>query len=105
MIGTDDYDFILLIEHGRVVGNLDFIFFFYFFCVHQWVVEGGSVSCTQKIDIQVGYFGVTDVITVWLEREAQDENVGLCRNEVSYLAGAVERRDGTTSTSCALLMR
>lgn len=89
MIGTDDYDFILLIEHGRVVGNLDFIFFFNFFCVHQWVVEGGSVSCTQKIDIQVGYFGVTDVITVWLEREAQDENVGLCRNEVSYLAATL----------------
>ena len=82
-MSTDYHNLILFFQNFRIICHLDVIFFFYFLYIYQWIVECGFVTCSYQIDIEIGYFCVSDIIAVWLEREAENQHVSLRSLELS----------------------
>ena len=69
---------------------MDAVFVLNFLLIYQRIVEDCLISSSHQVDVEVSHLGVSDVIAVRLEREAQDEHLGLGSLELSEVAGALD---------------
>lgn len=65
---------------------MDAVFVLHFLLIYQRIVEDCLISSSHQVDVEVSHLGVSDVIAVRLEREAQDEHLGLGSLELSEVA-------------------
>lgn len=69
---------------------MDAVFVLHFLLIYQRIVEDCLISSSHQVDVEVSHLGISDIITVWLEREAQDEHFGIRGLELSEVAGALD---------------
>ena len=69
---------------------MDSVFVLHFLLIYQRIVEDCLISSSHQVDVEISHLGVSDVIAVRLEREAQDKHFGLRSLELSEVAGALD---------------